>query len=518
MGCTQYVVTALQPLLESPIVLCTSILVALVLYSVLLGIYRITLHPLAKFPGPKLAAFTQWYETYFEFFKSPGGQFLWHYRKLHEKYGPIIRLSPYEIHIQDSSFFEEIYSQSLPWDKPKWLEHRFNNANGLFPTSEHEIHRHRRAALNPFFSKRAISNAAPMMQEQLSKVCDRLRREYQGTGKVFRLDWMMGCVASDIIVRYCFDRGYGFLDAPDFKSPFIQALFDLLDGVHLITQFPWVATIFNALPQGLVEAMQPGLKSVNHYNKEMANQISDILRKDKEKSFEKKNVFNALLDSDLPPQELTLPRLQQEAITVIGAGFDTTRYALSVASFHIINTPGIYKRLRDELEAAIPDPSNIPSLTELEKLPYLTGCIQECVRMSYGVSQRAFRISDKISLTYKDFVIPPGTVISMDNYSVAHDEEIFPDSYTFKPERWLDDPVAPDGRKLSRYLVSFGRGTRSCLGINLAYAEMYLTLANVYRSFEFELFETDRSSVDCYRDMFLPHPKPGSQGVRVRVK
>lgn len=106
----------------------------------------------------------------------------------------------------------------------------------------------------------------------------------------------------------------------------------------------------------------------------------------------------------------------------------------------------------------------------------------------------------------------------MDNYSVSHDERIFPDSYTFNPERWLGDPLAPDGRKLSRYLVSFGRGTRSCLGINLAYAEMYIAMANVYRNFEFDLFETDRSAVDCYRDMFLPHAKPGTQGVRVRVR
>ncbi|KAE8370766.1 cytochrome P450 [Aspergillus caelatus] len=518
MGFIQDLVSVLQPSIESPLALCATTVVAAVLYVLVLGVYRITLHPLAKFPGPKLAAFTQWYETYYEFFKSPGGQYLFHYRKLHEKYGPIIRLSPFEIHIQDSSFFEEMYSQSLPWDKPKELEHRFNNANGLFPTHNHEVHRHRRAALNPYFSKRAINNAVPMMQEQITKLCDRLRREYQGTGKIFRLDWMMGCIASDIIVRYCLNRGYNFFEAPDFKSPFIQALFDLLDGVHMITQFPWIATIFNSLPQGLVETLQPGLKSVNNYNQEMADQVADILsKKEKRNGSEQMNVFNALLDSDLPPEELTLTRLQQEAITVIGAGFDTTRYALSVAGFHIINTPSIYQRLREELKSAIPDPNNMPSLTDLEQLPYLTACIQECVRMSYGVSQRAFRISDHITLTYKNYVIPPGTVVSMDNYSVAHDEEIFPESFTFRPERWLGDPVAPDGKKLTRYLVSFGKGTRSCLGINLAYAEMYLTLANVFRNFDFELFETDRSSVDCYRDMFLPHVKPGSQGVRVKI-
>ncbi|THC99244.1 hypothetical protein EYZ11_001243 [Aspergillus tanneri] len=466
-------------------------------------------------PCPKLAAFTQWYETYYEFFKKPGGQFLFHYRKLHEKYGGC----PFEIHIQDSSFFEEMFSQSLPWDKPKHLEHRFNNSTGTFPTPKHEIHRHRRAALNPFFSKRTIATAAPMMQDQLTKLCNRLRREYQGTGKVLRLDWMWGCIASDIVVRYCFDRGYGFLEAPDFESPFIQALFDLLNDVHLVTQFPWIATVFNALPESIAEALQPGLRSVNHYNREMAKQISDILDNQADsKTPDQKTVFNALLESDLPCEEVTLTRLQHEAITVIGAGFETTKYALSVASFHIVNTPSIYRRLRQELEAAIPDPHNIPPLSELERLPYLTACIQECIRMSYGVAQRASRISDTITLRYKSYIIPRGTVISMDNYSISHDESIFPDSYTFKPERWLNDPIAPDGKKLTRYLVSFGRGTRSCLGINLAYAEMYISMANVYRSFEFELFDTDRDAVDCYRDMFLPHAKPGTRGVRVRVE
>lgn len=112
----------------------------------------------------------------------------------------------------------------------------------------------------------------------------------------------------------------------------------------------------------------------------MADQVAHILsNKEKRNGSEQTNVFNALLDSDLPPEELTLTRLQQEAFTVIGAGFDTTRYALSVAGFHIINTPSIYQRLREELKTAIPDPNNMPSLTDLEQLPWLTACIQECV-------------------------------------------------------------------------------------------------------------------------------------------
>lgn len=68
-----------------------SILLAggLVLYAAVLALWRLYLSPLAKakIPGPKLAALTQWYETYFDVFKNGGGQFLFQYLKLHEEYG-----------------------------------------------------------------------------------------------------------------------------------------------------------------------------------------------------------------------------------------------------------------------------------------------------------------------------------------------------------------------------------------------------------------------------------------------
>lgn len=58
-----------------------------VFYGLTLGIWRLYFSPLAKFPGPKLAALTQWYETYLEMIKGGGGQFLFEYRKWHEQYG-----------------------------------------------------------------------------------------------------------------------------------------------------------------------------------------------------------------------------------------------------------------------------------------------------------------------------------------------------------------------------------------------------------------------------------------------
>jgi len=100
---------------------------------------------------------------------------------------------------------------------------------------------------------------------------------------------------------------------------------------------------------------------------------------------------------------------------------------------------------------------------------------------------------------------------------VSHDETLFPSSRTFIPERWLNDPKTADGIPLERFMVSFGRGTRNCLGINLAYVELYLTLGMMFRKYKFELHESDVSDVELGHDFFIPVAKLDSKGLRILV-
>jgi hypothetical protein len=66
-------------------------LISLTAYVVALVFYRLVLSPLAKYPGPKLAAATYWVEAYYELFKGVGGQFVFEYQKWHDIYGMIYR-------------------------------------------------------------------------------------------------------------------------------------------------------------------------------------------------------------------------------------------------------------------------------------------------------------------------------------------------------------------------------------------------------------------------------------------
>lgn len=89
-------------------------------------------------------------------------------------------------------------------------------------------------------------------------------------------------------------------------------------------------------------------------------------------------IFTDILQANLPPAELSFHRLTQEAMSVSGAGIETTMWTLSVATFHILWNPAIEQRLVSELVEAMPDPDQILSWAQLEKLPFLSAVISEC--------------------------------------------------------------------------------------------------------------------------------------------
>jgi cytochrome P450 len=148
------------------------------------------------------------------------------------------------------------------------------------------------------------------------------------------------------------------------------------------------------------------------------------------------------------------------------------------------------------------------------QLPYLSAVISEGLRMAGSVSGRLARSNPTAPIIYGSFTLPPGTVVSMTIRDLHTNPTIYPEPATFNPERWMD---ANDRKRLEAYHVPFSKGSRSCIGKDLAMVELYLALANMFSKFDMKLFETSERDIKMEHDFFAPFGPSDSKGLQVTI-
>lgn len=129
-------------------------------------------------------------------------------------------------------------------------------------TIGHRLHRLRRSAISPYFSKQAVTRFVPEIQARISTLCDRLNTEFKGKARPVRMDYAIACVASDLIMELAFQRNYDFASCEDFNPDYMKALKGLTTGAHAFIYFPWIMDISKLLPESFVEWMDPCIASV----------------------------------------------------------------------------------------------------------------------------------------------------------------------------------------------------------------------------------------------------------------
>jgi cytochrome P450 len=254
-------------------------------------------------------------------------------------------------------------------------------------------------------------------------------------------------------------------------------------------------------------------------------------------SDERPTIFHGLLSSTLPDSEKSSARLAEEASVLLSAGTDSSANTLAAITYHLLSSPSILSKFRQELMTAIPDTEErqFPPLNKVETLPYLSAIIQEGLRLHPAVSGRQQRVAPTEDLVYTppsskiSYKLPKGTTMSMSPHLLSRIEEIYPDPMEFRPERFLSE----EGKALRGLGMAFSKGGRMCLGMQLAYQEMFVLLAGIFGRFDgpgeegrgerrggewLELFETDRGDVEIVRDLVTENVRDGSEGVRVVVR
>lgn len=170
--------------------------------------------------------------------------------------GPIVRITPDELHILDADFWETLFTKAGRVDKYAWMSSRFGNDTSVLTTAPSDLHRVRRNALNPFFSHQRILSLQDIIHEKLSIFIDQVR-EYSKSGAPMTISSGYMAFSEDVIMHYCFGYDYNSLRKPDW-TPILHDSFAAVSITgNMALQFPLIPKIMNAFPEGWIKKLDP---------------------------------------------------------------------------------------------------------------------------------------------------------------------------------------------------------------------------------------------------------------------
>ncbi|KAI4114596.1 MAG: hypothetical protein LQ345_004650, partial [Seirophora villosa] len=360
------------------------IVALLFLYRFAVIIYRLVLSPLAKFPGPKIAAATSWYEAFFDLRSKNFPDVL---SDLHDKYGPIVRVNPTELSIRDAEYYNELYVQGGKRRTNLIAGNRagLGMSDAIATTVPHELHHLRRKAVENFFSKQSVTRLEERIRYE-TRTLDTKLLQHARKGGIVRLDHAFSCVTGDLAGQFACGENPGLLEDPDFNPEWFDSLMGILTMVPFVRNFPWINSLAAMLPVAVLKAINPHVAGFRMFHLLSEGHIekikAEVAKVSKHDDFDQRSsIFHSILLSDLPEPEKDPARLKREAFALLAAGTITTAGTLTLVTYFILADPTIEKRLREDLkEATACYPEQIPRWADLEKIPYLTGCIKEGLR------------------------------------------------------------------------------------------------------------------------------------------
>ncbi len=151
--------------------------------------------------------------------------------------------------------------------------------------------------------------------------------------------------------------------------------------------------------------------------------------------------------------------LRDELMTLLVAGHETTASELAWAFERLARTPEVLARLTEEIDSGDDD-------------AYVTATVQETLRRRPVLPNAAPRLVME-PVEVGGWRYEPGVSLIADAYLVHHDQDVYPDPYAFRPERFLEEPPG------TYTWIPFGGGRRRCLGASFAQLEMKIVLREV---------------------------------------
>jgi cytochrome P450 len=446
-------------------------------------LYRLTFHPLARYPGPFLAKITDIYLAYYAY---KGSRHL-AFHQAHLQYGQYVRLGPNLLSVNTATGLKTIYGFRSNVRKASFYE--------AFPSTKAAVsvhsaidkmqHARKRRVMSHAFSDAAIKSLEKYILANVRVACDLLGKSNNAPGMTDEKGWNSPWNAAhwcewlvfDIMGDLVFGKAFGMLEGPQnrFATELVgnAAHRHLICGTHLtIHNWHLDKLFFRKIAGQRAQYMQ--------YSKGQAMERTKL-----GVDVDRKDFFYYLLNAKDPETGagFNMNELWGESNLLIIAGSDTTSTAMAGTFFYLANNTAALQKVCKEIRENFSDVEEIVTGQRLSSCSYLRACIDETMRMTPPVAGALPRQVLTGGLDIDGRHIPAGCDVGVPIYAIHHNPEYFPRPFDYMPERWLtsgeSNPLLDHLPAAQSAFNPFSIGPRGCIGKGLAYVELSVTIARV---------------------------------------
>jgi cytochrome P450 len=337
--------------------------------------------------------------------------------------------------------------------------------NGLV-TSEGDLWRRQRKLIQPAFHKQYIYTLFNDMLACTNKMVEEFEKKAEGKEVLYFSDEMMK-VTLHIIGKTMLSADVT-AEASAVRNSLIYIGQEIASNAMSLVNLPlWVPTPANIKFRKEVKVLD-----------KIIYRIINERRNGKE---QKKDLLDMLMSSTYEDNGEHMPDdlLRDEIMTVFIAGHSTTATALAWTFYLIAQHPDVYQKLKKEVDDVIG--TGELTLEHLQQLHYTKACFNESMRLYPPVWLFIRRALENNQVG--DYIIEKDTDVLISPYITHHNESIWKDASSFKPERWLTDEV----KQMDKFAYfPFAAGPRMCIGNNFALFEADIIIAKIIQKFKFE--------------------------------
>ncbi|OCL02958.1 cytochrome P450 [Glonium stellatum] len=475
-------------------------------------LYNLCIHSLHHFPGPPFAAASP---LPFIYHLVRGSMTTW-LSKLHARYGPVVRISPFELSYIDACAWKDIFGHrvgrynTLPRD-PRFYGPETNGRNGII-RSDQKSHARLRRLLAHAFSEQALREQEGLIREHVDKLVLQLgvvaakngERDKEGGGTV-DIVRLLNLTTFDIMGDLTFGESLN-MQSHTAYTPWVDSVFSTY---HVFTVMMVLRKYFPIL-QPLASILIP--KRLQQKRQVHIRYSQAMVDRRLARAPDRPDIWSFVLrHTEDDGKGMSVPEMHATSSTLMIAGTRTTASALSGLLYYLLKDTSRKRKLVDEIRNAFSTEADMTAAM-LSRLPYLQACIDEALRLYPPIPTGNPRVVPSGGVQICGKWVPEGTSVFVHHYAAYHSPTHFHHASSFLPERWLgDDPTFSRDEK--SVFKPFSYGPRNCLGKNLAYHEIKLIATSLLWHFDLSL--ADKSGDWARQLVYVTWDKPP---LRIHVK